>query len=58
MGEDELRAILLSKRKLEKLPIATNVDFGHTYPHITIPIGGMCDLSAEGSQVQLTFTLH
>ncbi len=58
MGEDELRAILLSKRKLEKLPIAANVDFGHTYPHITIPIGGVCDLSAEGSQVQLTFTLH
>lgn len=29
-------------------PVVANVDFGHTFPMITIPIGGIAEISPEG----------
>lgn len=39
MTEEKLR-LILSKPALRDLPIITNVDFGHTTPMFTFPIGG------------------
>jgi muramoyltetrapeptide carboxypeptidase len=46
MTVDQLNYILQSKRELQGIPIIANVDFGHTDPKATIPIGGMIRLQA------------
>lgn len=37
---EQLAFILNSKKELENLPILANVDFGHSTPLLTIPLGG------------------
>lgn len=44
--EEKLIAMLRSKRGLRDLPIIANVDFGHTTPLITFPIGGQARINA------------
>jgi muramoyltetrapeptide carboxypeptidase len=33
--------------QLSRVPVIANVDFGHTDPMITFPIGGTVEISAE-----------
>jgi muramoyltetrapeptide carboxypeptidase LdcA involved in peptidoglycan recycling len=40
INQDKLKQIINNKTKLKNIPIIANVDFGHTTPMITIPIGG------------------
>ncbi|MDP2637697.1 MAG: LD-carboxypeptidase, partial [Candidatus Levybacteria bacterium] len=40
MTNDLLTQIIKTKKELKNLPVVANVDFGHTDPKITIPIGG------------------
>ncbi len=40
MNEEKLKDIIYSKIELKNIPIIANVDFGHTNPMITFPIGG------------------
>ena len=42
-----LKKIVSTKKELEGIPIIANVDFGHTSPMITFPIGGKIEISAE-----------
>lgn len=45
---------ILNKPELKKLPIIANVDFGHTTPLLTLPIGGTARISsANGIFVQI-----
>lgn len=37
--------IVKTKKELNKLPVIANVDFGHTEPKITFPIGGTVEIS-------------
>lgn len=39
---DSLKKMLLQKEKISHIPILINMDFGHTRPLFTIPIGGEC----------------
>ena len=55
---DVIEVILKTKIKLKGLPIVFDVDFGHTTPHITFPIGGTCSLKAEGEDVTLIIEDH
>jgi len=41
---------------LGKLPIIANVDFGHTDPKITFPVGGEASLTVEDKKIKLEFT--
>lgn len=45
MTDELFLRIIQSKRELRSIPIVTNVDFGHTTPHITFPIGGLAKIS-------------
>lgn len=47
-----LERILQSKKELAGKPIVANVDFGHTTPIITFPIGGHCRI--DGERIELT----
>lgn len=40
LNRKELEFILLNKPELQNMPIIANVDFGHTTPILTIPLGG------------------
>lgn len=47
MSLDSLNQICGSKPQLARLPIIANVDFGHTLPMITFPIGGRASVDAR-----------
>lgn len=40
------------------MPILANVDFGHTYPMITFPIGGSASLRVDDDGSQLVILKH
>ena len=46
MDLEKLKLIIESKQELKNVPIIANVDFGHTMPMITFPIGGICEIDA------------
>ena len=41
---DRLREIISTKKELNNVPIIANVDFGHTTPMLTMPIGGKAEI--------------
>ena len=45
--------IIKTKKELDNLPVIANVDFGHTSPIITFPIGGEARLEAKNGKVKL-----
>lgn len=55
---EKLKNILLSKKELSGIPIIANVDFGHTTPHMTFPVGGTVAVEASESNVRLTIEQH
>jgi len=42
-----------TKKELKNIPVVANLDFGHTTPHITFPIGGTAKLSAKKEGIKL-----
>jgi muramoyltetrapeptide carboxypeptidase len=47
MTNELLQEIIASKKELEGIPIIANVDFGHTTPMCTFPIGGTAKIVAS-----------
>lgn len=58
ISRELLTQIVDCKPQLAYLPIIANVDFGHTDPRITFPIGGEAELMADSKQPHLTITKH
>jgi muramoyltetrapeptide carboxypeptidase len=50
--DKELESILQSKH-LEGIPVVSRVDFGHTLPILTLPIGGIVEIIAGTTKVVL-----
>lgn len=48
-----LIAIIKSKQELKHMPVIANVDFGHTDPKITFPIGGTVTISTKPLRIQI-----
>lgn len=53
-----LMAIIKSKRALKGVPVVSNVDFGHTDPKITFPIGGRAMISCTADRAEITILRH
>lgn len=53
MTKDLLTKIISSKEELSDIPVVADVDFGHTSPMITFPLGGQASLRAYGVRVEL-----
>lgn len=53
-----LTQIVETKKELASLPVIANVDFGHTSPMITFPIGGTAKLVAQDNKVKLEIIKH
>lgn len=50
---EAIRKIIGSKQELKGVPVIANVNFGHTQPIATIPIGGNGMISAAGKQTNI-----
>ncbi len=55
MDRETLTSIVTSKRGLANIAIIANVDFGHTDPLLTIPVGGDATIVADGAGAAITF---
>lgn len=44
ISREQLEYIVTTKRELKNLPILGNVDFGHSTPMLTLPIGGTAEI--------------
>jgi len=58
MTNAKLKKIIKIKPELKNMPIIANVDFGHTDPKITFPIGGEVEIKASISNPKITITKH
>ena len=58
MTRELLAQIVASKPELAGLPVIANVDFGHTTPIVTFPIGGTVEVRADRSAPRLTIVSH
>lgn len=52
MSREILHTIIKSKKELDQLPVIAEVNFGHTSPIITFPVGGRAAVKAK-DQVEL-----
>lgn len=53
-----LNQIIKTKKELNNLPVIANVDFGHTDPKITLPIGGTVEINANSTNSKITILEH
>ena len=51
ISREKLEFIVNSIPQLSGLPIIANIDFGHTTPIATLPIGGECEVSSSKIKV-------
>jgi muramoyltetrapeptide carboxypeptidase len=54
----QLVEVLRYHRELDEIPIICGVDFGHTTPRITFPVGGTCRLVTDSDQPSLRIIEH
>jgi muramoyltetrapeptide carboxypeptidase len=58
MEDRLLDQIIKSKKELAKIPVITGVDFGHTSPLITYPIGGEVSMAADVNKPKIEILKH
>jgi muramoyltetrapeptide carboxypeptidase LdcA involved in peptidoglycan recycling len=58
MTRELLELIVGSKPELRGLPVVANLDFGHTSPQITFPVGGEVEVAAGGTGESVRITRH
>jgi muramoyltetrapeptide carboxypeptidase LdcA involved in peptidoglycan recycling len=58
ISNENLIKIIKTKKELSKLPVIANVDFGHTDPKITFPIGGEAKISAKNNEIKIEIIKH
>jgi muramoyltetrapeptide carboxypeptidase len=58
MTNDLLRQIIQTKKELKNIPVIANVDFGHSDPKITFPIGGTVEIKAFQKDIRINILEH
>lgn len=58
MTKELLEKIIKTKKELNKIPVIANVDFGHTTPLITFPIGGKAKIIATKKKIKIEILTH
>jgi muramoyltetrapeptide carboxypeptidase LdcA involved in peptidoglycan recycling len=58
IGQDKLVKIIKTKKELKNIPVIYGIDFGHTTPVITFPIGGKARLVAREDGMRLEIIEH
>ena len=58
MTIDLMKKIIKSKPELDSIPVVANLDFGHTAPIFTIPIGGVAEINVSATDVRINIIEH
>lgn len=58
MTREILEKIISTKPELQNLPIIANIDFGHTTPLATLPVGGSLEIMAMADNVKIRVIEH
>jgi muramoyltetrapeptide carboxypeptidase LdcA involved in peptidoglycan recycling len=58
MTRELLEQIITTKQELKGIPVVANVDFGHTYPMATIPIGGEARIDVKEDRQAIEVVKH
>jgi muramoyltetrapeptide carboxypeptidase LdcA involved in peptidoglycan recycling len=58
MTNNLLKQIIETKKELKTIPVVANVDFGHSDPKATIPIGGTAKINVSMSKTQIEIIKH
>ncbi|MDP2709464.1 MAG: LD-carboxypeptidase [bacterium] len=58
MTIEKISKIIKTKKELDNLPVIAEVDFGHTDPKFTFPIGGEASLEAVKGKIRLEILKH
>jgi len=58
MTDAKLKKIIETKSELKDIPVIANVDFGHTDPKITFPVGGEVKIKADNNSPEITMARH
>lgn len=58
ISNEDLVKIIKNKKELDGIPIVANVDFGHTDPKITFPIGGDVRISVKDNKAGIEIIKH
>ncbi|MEI7810726.1 MAG: S66 peptidase family protein [bacterium] len=58
MTIEKLKYIVQTKKELKSIPIIANVDFGHSNPFITFPIGGTVKISTSNGKAKIEILKH
>jgi muramoyltetrapeptide carboxypeptidase LdcA involved in peptidoglycan recycling len=53
-----MEKIIKNKQELNKIPVIINVDFGHTTPIFTFPIGGKCKIKASKEEISIEIEIE
>jgi muramoyltetrapeptide carboxypeptidase LdcA involved in peptidoglycan recycling len=53
VSNEKLIQVIKNKAELKNIPVIANVDFGHTSPLITFPIGGEVKLDTKNNQITI-----
>ncbi|MEF2174984.1 MAG: S66 peptidase family protein [Candidatus Absconditabacteria bacterium] len=56
--QEKMKLIIKSKKELNNIPVLGNVDFGHTNPMITFPIGGTGKIIANQKETKIEIISH
>lgn len=55
MDKQKIELLFSDKNELKNIPIVANIDFGHTDPIATFPIGGTMNVEANSKKVKIVF---
>jgi len=58
MSDELLKKIIKTKKELEGIPVIANVDFGHSDPKITFPIGGEVEIITIKNKTSIKMEKH
>ena len=58
VSNENIKKIIKSKKELDNIPVIVNVDFGHTEPRNTLPIGGNVKISVSKDNSVIKFLEH
>jgi len=58
MTRSLLNKIISTKKELKNIPVIANLNFGHTTPNITLPIGGSVEMSSGKEEVKIRIIEH
>jgi len=62
-NESEMSSVLLTKiiktkKELDKIPVVASLDFGHTDPKITFPVGGVVEIDIKKDRQSIKILTH